>query len=105
MTATHPIRYSFYKICITTFLLLLSGNFIQLIKRSYEWPGALLLLHVTNLSIAQQFSQSHTYTSRGEQILIRTLTQLAVQYMILMSNADSHVETPSVITLKIAGMV
>ena len=68
------------------------------------------MLHATNQFFAQQIQKAKDTVARGEQRLLRCITQLAVHYM-LLTQPDSKKkkkkgeEEEAVVNLQIKGMV
>lgn len=69
------------------------------------------MLHSTNQFFAQQIQKAKDTVARGEQRLLRCITQLAVQYMLLTQPESTKKkkkgedEDEAVVNLQIKGMV
>lgn len=67
------------------------------------------MLHSTNQFFAQQIQKAKDTVARGEQRLLRCITQLAVQYMLLThpesAKKRGEDEDEAVVNLQIKGMV
>lgn len=77
----------------------------MLICSSFQWPVALFLLHTTNQIFAQQIQKVKESVARGEQTLLKCITQLAVQYMLLTQPEKKAEEESTEVHLQIKGMV
>ena len=82
-----------------------------MLRSSFRWPVALFLLHATNQFFAQQIQRAKESVARGEQALLRCITQLAVQYMLLTQPESAKKkkkgedDEEAVVNLQIKGMV
>ena len=69
------------------------------------------MLHANNQFFAQQIQKAKDTVARGEQRLLRCITQLAVQYMLLTQPESAKKkkkgedEDEAVVNLQIKGMV
>lgn len=67
------------------------------------------MLHSTNQFFAQQIQKAKDTVARGEQRLLRCITQLAVQYMLLTqpesAKKKGEDDEEAVVNLQIKGMV